>query len=216
MLDAVIFDMDGVLVDSQWLYTAVFQRFARQQGTTWTEEDIARVNGTKDTQWSAYAVQRLNLPMTPQEFRNHMHTEMADFAEQFRIMPGAAEAVVLAHRHFRTGLASGSARFIIDKVINYPVFRGCFDVTLSADEVTAGKPDPDIYLETCRRLGVDPSAAVCIEDSPNGILAGLRAGMKVIAVPDPQLTLSPELAEQVDLILPSLTELTLETLQSLA
>ena len=91
-----------------------------------------------------------------------------------------------------------------------------FQVILSADEVAHGKPQPDVYLEAARRLGVDPTRCVCLEDSSNGILAGKNAGMKVIAVPDPRFpTLEPEVVAQADVVLESLEEVSLELFKNL-
>jgi beta-phosphoglucomutase-like phosphatase (HAD superfamily) len=124
--------------------------------------------------------------------------------------------VELAAEHYRTALASGSHPALIDVVTTDQAIAGRFEVIVSADEVGAGKPAPDVYLATAERLGVAPERCVCIEDSGNGILAGVRANMKVIAVPDPRFPPRGEVLARADLVLASLADLDVERLAGLA
>jgi len=128
---------------------------------------------------------------------------------------GAIYAVKLAHKNFKTGLASGSVRSLIDTVTSSQDFSGKFEVILAADEVAKGKPAPDVYLETAQRLGVKPENCVCLEDSNSGLLSGINAGMKVIAVPDPRFPPKPELLEQATIVLDSLNDVTLDLVKGL-
>lgn len=115
----------------------------------------------------------------------------------------------MAAQHYPVALASGSHRSLIDIVIEHPAMKDKFQVVLAADEVGAGKPDPAVYLEAARRLGIDPTHCVCLEDSGNGILAGVRAEMFVIAVPDARFSPAADILNQADVVLNSLTDFSL-------
>ena len=130
--------------------------------------------------------------------------------------PGAVEAIDLAASRYPTALASGSHPTLIEAVTSDATMEGKFKVVVAADEVGVGKPAPDVYLVAAERLGVAPVDCVCLEDSGNGILAGVRAGMKVIAVPDPRFPPAEDVLRQADLVLDSLADLSLEDLAQLA
>ena len=130
-------------------------------------------------------------------------------------LPGAVAAVDLAARELRAALASGSPPSLIEAVVTDAAIAGKFDVVVSADEIGPGKPAPDVYLATAERLDLDPAECACVEDSANGIISGVRAGMKVIAVPDEGFGPPPEVIEQADLVLGSLEELTVDRLAAL-
>ena len=141
---------------------------------------------------------------------------MRDFyGERIPFRPYAVEAVDLAAKHYRAALASGSEASLLELVTTSPELDGKLEVILSADHVARGKPHPDVYLEAARRLGVAPESCVCLEDSQNGILAGLNAGMKVIAVPDPEFPVEGAVLARADAVLTSLEAFTPELLGSL-
>jgi beta-phosphoglucomutase-like phosphatase (HAD superfamily) len=161
-------------------------------------------------------IERLDLALSPQEIQDEVVNRLIDLYQQgIPFLPGAVEAVDLARQHFPTALASGSHPSLIEAVIRDARMQGRFQVILSADEVGAGKPAPDIYLETASRLGFEPGQCVCLEDSGNGILSGKRAGMKVIAVPDPQSLPQADILAQADLVLDSLADFSLTILDQL-
>jgi HAD superfamily hydrolase (TIGR01509 family) len=172
--------------------------------------------GTSTQEWVAYMTRRLELTLLPQEVQDQIVENLLElYREKIPFLPGAVEAVNLAARHFPTALASGSHPSLIDAVTHDPWMLGKFQLIISADEIGVGKPAPDIYLEAARRLGVWPEECICLEDSGNGILSGKRAGMKVIAVPDPRFPPQKEILAQADLVLNSLTDFSLEMIKQL-
>jgi HAD superfamily hydrolase (TIGR01509 family) len=206
MIDAVIFDMDGLLVDSEPVWDKARNAMAEEAGKTWTKDDHQAVMGVSTQAWADYMINRLELSLSRQEVQDQIVARMiALYQTSIPYFPGAVEAVHLAARHYPTALASGSHPALIEVVAADAALRGQFRVILSADEVGAGKPAPDIYLEAAKRLGVKPEQCVCLEDSGNGIVAGHRAGMKVIAIPDPRFPPASDKLNLADLILPSLT-----------
>jgi len=213
MIEAVIFDMDGLLVDSEPVWDAARKAMADEVGKAWNKDDHKAVMGVSTQEWVDYMINRLELTLSPQEVQDQIISRMVEmYRAGIPYHPGAVEAVRLAAQHFPTALASGSFRALIDTVTADAAMRGQFQVILSADEVGAGKPAPDVYLEAAQRLGIQPENCVCLEDSGNGILAGVRAGMKVIAVPDPRFPPAAEKLNQAHRVLASLSELSLATL----
>lgn len=216
MIEAVIFDMDGLLVDSEPVWDKARQGMAETVGKEWTKEDHQAVMGVSTQAWAEYMMNRLELSLSPQEVQDQIVARMiALYQTSIPYFPGAVEAVHLAARHYPTALASGSHPALIEAVTADAAMRGQFQVILSADEVKAGKPAPDVYLEAAKRLGVKPEHCVCLEDSGNGIVAGHRAGMKVIAIPDPRFPPAPDKLSLADVILPSLGGFSLELIRQL-
>ena len=216
MIEAVVFDLDGVLVDSEPHWNEARRRMAAERGIDWNQDDLRACMGVSTLTWAKYMIRRMNLDQTPdQVIARIVGTVQALYARQIPYLPGAIAAVDCAARFGPTGLASGSHRRLIDMVTADAPLRGKFKAVVCADEVPAGKPAPDVYLQAARELGVPATNCVCLEDSANGILAGKSAGMKVIAVPDHRLPPAPEILQQADVILPSLTEFNRDVILSL-
>ena len=216
VIEAVIFDLDGLLVDSEPVWDEARRAMADEAGTSWTSDDHKAVMGVSTQEWADYMIDRLELERSPQEVIDEVVARMvAMYRSGVPYLPGAIDSVDLATSHYPTALASGSHPTLVEAVMADEALRGKFQVVVTADEVGAGKPAPDVYLVTAGRLGVPPEACVCVEDSGNGILAGVRAGMKVIAVPDPRFPPDAEVLDQADAVLPSLSELSLELLEEL-
>ena len=212
-IQAVVFDLDGLLIDSEVVWNRVRSDVAAEQGVEWTEGDQRAVMGVSTAAWTAYMIDRLGLELTPEAVQHLIVERMvASYRERVPFKPGAAQLVALAGEHYPLALASGSVRELIDLVVTSPEFTNRFQVVVSADEVERGKPHPDVFLEAARRLGVPPEACVCLEDSGHGIDAGKAAGMRVIAVPDPRFMPSEASLGHADVRLDSLTEVTLEHL----
>ena len=148
MLQAIIFDMDGLLIDSESVWDSVRQAMAAEASRDWTSDDHKAVMGVSTQEWVDYMIRRLDLSLSPQQVED-------DLAQSARVTPERAA------EHFLTGLASGSHRTLINTVTADPALQGKFQVILSADEVGAGKPSPDVYLETAKRLGVSCRASIC-------------------------------------------------------
>ncbi len=216
MITAVLFDMDGLLIDSEPCWEAARQEMASEAGTHWNEDDHLAVMGASSDEWANYMIERLALRMAPQEVQDEVIRRMvAMYKRSIPFFPGAIEAVHLASLHYITALASGSPPELIDAVVNSEPLQDRFQEVLSADTVGPGKPAPDVYLETARRLGIAPEHCVCLEDSGNGIISGKSAGMKVIAIPDPRFPPHAEKLAQADLVLGSLLSFSVNTIEQL-
>jgi len=215
-VEAVIFDMDGLLVDSEPVWDSARKWMADEAGKPWTSADHQAVMGVSTQEWADYMIDRLELSLSAPEVVDAIIGRMVEmYAAGVPYFPGAVDLVDLVARDYRTALASGSHPTLIEAVTADAPMRGKFEVIVAADDVGAGKPAPDVYLAAAQRLGVDPADCVCIEDSGNGILAGVRAGMTVIAVPDPRFPPRDDVLEQAHLVLGSLAELTAEHLATL-
>jgi HAD superfamily hydrolase (TIGR01509 family) len=216
MINAIIFDLDGLLVDSEPCWEHARQKMAIRYGQTWTADDHRRVMGVSTATWADYMIERLDLDLPQQNVIERIVAEMrAIYQKQIPYLPGAIQAVNLAASRYPIALASGSERSLIDIVVKDPLMHGQFKVVVCSDELPRGKPAPDVYLETAGRLGVAPQSCVCVEDSPNGILAGIAAGMSVIAVPDQRFQPNQDVLRRADVILRSLEDFSLEIIESL-
>jgi len=216
MIEAVVFDLDGLLVDSEPHWNEARRQIAAERGIEWNEEDLKACMGVSSLTWAKYMIRRLNLDQSPDQVISRMIGAMqALYARQIPYLPGAIEAVDCASLFGPTGLASGSHRSLIDIVLADAPLRGKFQAVVCSDEVLAGKPAPDVYLQAARELGVRAAHCVCLEDSANGILAGKAAEMKVIAVPDRRLPPAKEFLRQADVVLSTLKEFNLEVIHAL-
>lgn len=183
-IDAVVFDMDGVLTDTETIWDEVRQDLAAADGLTWPAEASEAMLGMSTQEWSAYLVAEVGLHGTPAEVADRVISEMARrYHEHLPVLPGAVEAVERLATRWPLGLASSSPRRLIDSVLGELGLTGYFRATVSTEEVARGKPAPDGYRRACELVGVDPARAVAIEDSANGIRSAAAAGMAVVAVP---------------------------------
>jgi HAD superfamily hydrolase (TIGR01509 family) len=183
--DAVIFDLDGVLLDSEQLWNQAKQEFVAEAGGRWVDDAAHAMLGMSSPEWSAYIHDELAVPLVPERINDEVVARMAGlYREQLPLLPGAVEAVLALAGRWRLGLASSANREIIDLVLGLAGLGQAFAVTVSSEEVARGKPAPDVYLEAARRLAVDPRRCVAVEDSSNGLRAAAAAGMTVIAVPN--------------------------------
>jgi HAD superfamily hydrolase (TIGR01509 family) len=186
MAAAVIFDLDGVLMDSEQRWNAAKEALVRETGGRWRDDAPTVMMGMSSPEWAAYLRDALGVPMDVESISREVVRRMEEgYREALPLLPGAADAVRSLAGRWPLGLASSSNREIIDLVLELADFGDAFRVTVSSEEVDRGKPAPDVYLEAARRLGVEPDRCVAIEDSSNGIRAGHAAGMAVIAVPNP-------------------------------
>lgn len=216
MIEAVIFDMDGLLIDSEPFWDKARSSMAAKAGKDWNKDDHKAVMGVSTSEWVGYMISRLELVMSPKAVEQKIVAEMVTlYQRQIPYLPGAAEAVALSAAKYPTGLASGSPRSLIDTVTGDKALKGKFKAILSSDQIEHGKPSPDIYLATAKMLGARPKNCVCLEDSGNGILAGKNAAMKVIAVPDSRFPPGAEKLHAADVVLESLSEFSLEILEKL-
>ncbi len=213
---AVIFDLDGVLVDSEAVWDGVRERFVEEKGGRWHDGAQREMMGMSSVEWSRYVRDRLGVEMDPEDISREVADRVADtYREKLPLLPGAVEAVRSIAEEWPLGLASSSNRHVIDLVLDLAGIADAFEATVSSEQVGAGKPAPDVYQETASRLDVDPAACVAIEDSTNGIRSAHAAGMAVIAVPNQDFPPEPEALELADEQLGSLTGLTPEAVRAL-
>ncbi len=209
LIEAVVFDMDGVLLDSEAVWDSAREELARERGGRWHEGAQRDMMGMSSTEWSEYMHETIGLPESPDEINAEVVRRMSvRYRERLPLVPGAVEAVERLAPHWPLGLASSSNRPLIDLALELAGLASHFRATVSSEEVGRGKPAPDVYLETARRLGVDPTRAAAVEDSHNGILSGRAAGMRVIAIPNPEFPPRPEALDAADVVLGSIGELT--------
>jgi HAD superfamily hydrolase (TIGR01509 family) len=190
---AVIFDLDGVLIDSEPLWNAAREALVRESGGRWGDDAPRAMMGMSSLEWSAYLRDELGVPMDTQAISRDVVRRMEDaYRDGLPLLPGASEAVRALAARWPLGLASSANREVIDLVLEVADFGDAFRVAVSSEEVPRGKPAPDVYLETARRLGVDPAHCAAIEDSSNGLRAAAAAEMAVIAVPNPHYPPDPD------------------------
>jgi len=215
-VQAVIFDMDGVLVDSEVYWQESREDFARAIGKTWRAEDQHQAMGRSTIAWAQLMQERLAISMPVDDIITDMKARViAHYEQRVPLLPGALEAVKKTAGAYKVALASGSETSIIKLVMERTGLGEIFDVVVYGDTVPRGKPSPDIYLETARRLGVLPESAVGIEDSANGIRALKAAGMYAIAIPSPSFPLPDEILNLANVILPSLEAFSVEIIDDL-
>jgi HAD superfamily hydrolase (TIGR01509 family) len=183
--DAVIFDLDGVLLDSEQRWNEVKEALVRESGGTWSDEAPRRMMGMSSPEWVAYLRDDLGVSLDAAEINREVVRLMDEsYVRELPLLPGAADAVRALAARWPLALASSSNREIIDRFLELSGFGDAFTLTVSSEEVPRGKPAPDVFLEAARALGVTPARAVVIEDSTNGLLAAAAAGMPVIATPN--------------------------------
>jgi HAD superfamily hydrolase (TIGR01509 family) len=215
VIDAVVFDLDGLLLDTEQVWDEVRERITRERGGRWHEQAQADMMGMSSTEWSRYMVEELGLSESPQELNRIVVERMQErYRERLPIVEGAVDAVRRLATRWPLGLASSSNRPLIDLALELMDVADLFRATVSSEEVAGGKPAPDVYLEAARRVGVRPEDVVAIEDSANGIRSGRAAGMRVIAIPNPHFPPPEDVLVQADLVLETLAELTPDAVES--
>lgn len=213
---AVIFDLDGVLVDSEGVWNAARQQAARQHGGRWPADAQRAMMGMSSTEWSTYMHEELGVKLPPQEISDLVVSLLTeDYRRQLPLLPGAREVVTGLASRWPLALASSANRSVIELVLDLADLRGCFAATVSSEEVPRGKPAPDVYLEAARRLHVPPARCVAVEDSTNGLRSAKAAGMVVVGVPNREFAPNEEALRVADLTLDELAGLTPDRLDLL-
>ena len=217
MTGAVIFDLDGVLVDSESEWDAARRELVERSGGSWRPEATRAMQGMSSVEWSRYLRDELGVPMTSEEISASVVAALERrYRERLPLIPGALEAVDRLAARWPLGLASSANRPIIDLVLRESGLDRQIAATVSSEEVPHGKPAPDVYLEAARRLGVDPARCVAVEDSSNGLRAAAAAGMRVIAIPNRAFPPAADALALADVILQSIDELDAETVAGLS
>jgi HAD superfamily hydrolase (TIGR01509 family) len=205
----VIFDLDGVLVDSEIWWDEVRHAFAAAHGRTWTRADREAVMGANSAAWARIMRERLDLDMSDADIERAIVDGVVD---RYRVegappIDGAVEAVRRIAAHYPVAVASSAHRAVIDAALEATGLAGTFEVVVSSDEVAHGKPAADVYLETARRLGCDPAACLVAEDSVNGVRAAKAAGMIAVLVPNHSVPPAPGAADLADRVIDRLADL---------
>ena len=213
---AVIFDLDGVLVESEGLWNRAKRELVDAHGVPWPEDAERTMMGMSSPEWSGYLAD-LGVPLAPSAISDAVVARLSEiYAEELPLLPGAQEAVRRLAARWPLGVASSSNRPIIELVLAEAGVQGCFAVTVSSEEVARGKPAPDVYLEAARRLGAPPGDCVAIEDSTNGLRAAHAAEMGVVAIPNREFAPDPEAVALAGVALESLAELDAEVVETAA
>jgi HAD superfamily hydrolase (TIGR01509 family) len=214
VIEAVVFDLDGVLLDSEQLWDAAREQLARERGGRWHDSAQRDMMGMSSCEWSRYMHDMIGLAEPPEEINREVVQRLADlYGRRLPVIPGAREAVERLAARWPLGVASSSNRELIDLVLELLGVQHLFKATVSSEEVARGKPAPDVYLEAARRLGADPARAAAVEDSQNGILAAQAAGMRVIAIPNRHFPPDEQALAEADVVLDSLAGLTAEAVE---
>jgi HAD superfamily hydrolase (TIGR01509 family) len=202
----VIFDMDGVLVDSEQIWDRSRKDVVAEHGGEWTDSATTDMLGMSSKEWPVYLIEQLGVPLTVEQINEAVVAAMLrEYEAELPLLPGAREAVERMAARATLGLASSSNRPIIDTVLRELGVTERFAATVSSEEVARGKPAPDVYLEALRQLGAETATA--IEDSDAGIRSAHAAGLHVVAIPNPHFPPSDEALGLADEVLTSLDEL---------
>jgi HAD superfamily hydrolase (TIGR01509 family) len=216
VIAAVVFDLDGVILQSEEVWDEVRGRYVVEQGGRYDAEAQRAMMGMSAPEWSRYLSVELGVPGTPEKISDDLVALMtARYREELPLIPGAPEAVERVAARWPLGLASSSNRRLIDAVLELSGLDRFFGATVSSGEVARGKPAPDVYLEAARRLDVSATDCVAVEDSHAGIRSAEAAGMRVVAIPNPSYPPEPEALELADLVLDSIAKLTVAAVESL-
>jgi HAD superfamily hydrolase (TIGR01509 family) len=207
-VEAVVFDLDGVIVDSETVWDEVRERYVRERGGRYDAEAQRAMMGMSSTEWSAYIHDELGVSASAEQINGDVVELMAGrYREHLPLVPSAREAVERMAARFSLGLASSSNRGLIDLVLELAGLTASFPATVSSEEVARGKPAPDVYLEVARRLDVPSEHCVAVEDSHAGIGSAKAAGMRVVAIPNPHYPPDDESLGAADIVLRSIDEL---------
>jgi HAD superfamily hydrolase (TIGR01509 family) len=213
---AVIFDLDGVLVDSEAVWAQARRELVQETGGTWCEDAQRAMMGMSSVEWSRYMREELGVPLRAEEISARVLERVEGrLRERLPLIRGAREAVVTLAGHWPLAIASSANRSIIALALELAGLTDCFQATVSSEEVPHGKPSPDVYLEAARRIARAAADCVVVEDSANGLRAGATAGMRVIAIPSRAFPPGEEALQSADVVLSSIVQLRPEVVAAL-
>jgi HAD superfamily hydrolase (TIGR01509 family) len=216
VIEAVVFDLDGVLIDSEEVWERARRSFVLEHGGTYTESATRDVMGMSAPEWAHYIRVSLGVALDEERINREVAGRVAvDYAEHLPLFPGAAVAVRRVASRLRIGLASSSNRSLIDLVLREAGFADAFAAVVASEEVGVGKPAPDVYLRAAALLGVVPARCAAVEDSTNGLRSAKSAGMHVIAIPNRDYPPAPQALALAGVVLPDIAALDLATLSAL-
>jgi len=206
--DAVIFDLDGVLIDSEAIWERARREFSAAHGGTYTDRATSDIMGMSAPEWSHYIATQLGVALPERAIDDGVVALVAaEYRRRLPLFAGAADAVRRLARRVPLGLASSSNRSLIELVLELAGLSDCFAATVSSEEVGRGKPAPDVYLRAAELLGFEPSRCAAIEDSGNGIRSARAAGMYVVAIPNREYPPAPEALRLAGAVVASVADL---------
>jgi HAD superfamily hydrolase (TIGR01509 family) len=216
MIRAVVFDLDGVLIDSEPVWEQVRRGLVAERGGHWAPDAQRKLMGMSTPEWAGYLSGDLGVGLPPDEVAKEVIDRMAArYTEHVPFMNGAVDAVHRFAARWPLGLASSSPPMLIETVLTSAGLRSCFSVVMSTEQVAHGKPAPDIYLAVTAGLGFPPAECAAVEDSSNGLRSAGAAGLHVIAVPQATYPPDADALAQASLVLPSLADLTTDAVAAL-
>jgi HAD superfamily hydrolase (TIGR01509 family) len=214
VIEAVVFDLDGVLLQSEEVWDGVRESYVRERDGRYDEGVQRAMMGMSAPEWSRFLHDEAGVPDDPDTINRAVVERMLEaYRRELPLLPGAEEAVRRAAEVFPLALASSSNREIFEAVLDLAGLAACFRATVSSEEVARGKPEPDVYLEAARRLGVPPEQCAAIEDSHAGIRSAKSAGMRVVAIPNASYPPDAEAVSLADLVVGKLDDLTVHVLR---
>jgi len=215
MIQAVVFDLDGVIVDTEQVWDDVREQLVRERGGRWHEGAQAAMMGMSSTEWSSYMHDELGLAESPEEINDEVVQRMLErYRQMLPLIDGSVDAVRRLAAEFPLAVASSSNRPLIEAVLERAGIAELFAAVVSSEEVARGKPAADVYLEAARRIQVEPTRCAAVEDSSNGIRAAHAAGMRVLALPNSHYLPAPEVLALAGAVLASPRELTPELVRA--
>jgi HAD superfamily hydrolase (TIGR01509 family) len=216
MIEAVAFDLDGTLIESERRWEAARRQVTEDAGGHWRDDAQPSMMGLSTPEWIAYMQQELGVALEADEIRRRVLERIRDsYREQLPLIDGADEAVRRLAVRWPLAVASSSPRELIELVLELAGLGRCFDVVLSSEEVARGKPAPDVYLRACELLGSRPPHTAAIEDSGAGVRSAVTAKMPVVLIPGTEFPLDPAVAEQADVVLDSIKQLEVDAVTAL-
>ncbi|HYK31387.1 MAG TPA: HAD family phosphatase [Streptosporangiaceae bacterium] len=216
VINAVVFDLDGVLIDSEPVWEEVRRQVVADHGGRWPPDAQSRLMGMSTQEWARYLSDDLGVGLPPDRVAGQVIDQMAArYRAHLPLMPGAVAAVKRLAARWPLGLGSSAPASLIESVLVTAGLREEFATVMSTEQVASGKPAPDIYLEVTARLGVPPGECAAVEDSTNGLRSAAAAGLAVIAVPHPKYPPDRAALAQARLVLTDLTGLTVSAITAL-
>jgi HAD superfamily hydrolase (TIGR01509 family) len=216
VIQAVIFDLDGVLIDSEPVWEQVRRQVVAQHGGHWADDAQQRLMGMSTGEWARYLAEDLGVSLPPDQVAALVIGQMADrYRQHLPLLPGAVDAVRALAARWPLGLASSAPAVLIETVLDQSGLAASFAAAMSTEQVPRGKPAPDIYLAVSGALGIDPRRGAAIADSANGLRSAAAAGLAVVAVPHPRYPPGPDALALAAVVLPGLAGLTPQVIEDL-
>jgi HAD superfamily hydrolase (TIGR01509 family) len=216
MIEAVAFDLDGTLIESETVWEAARREVTESAEGRWRDDAQPSMMGLSTPEWIAYMQEELGVALEADEIRKQVLERIkASYHERLPLIDGADEAVRRLAVGLPLAVASSSPRELIEQVLELVGLGECFEVVISSEEVRRGKPAPDVYLRACELLGSRPSHTAAIEDSGAGVRSAVAAGMPVVLIPGTEFPPDPGLLEEADLALESIKQLDVDAVAAL-